>query len=1020
MDLLPPPLPKVTQGMVPLRDVIQQVIYHIFSELQNILELLPSMSNVSKKRTILEYIFSTKRKIIKLYVLVKWAYSSEEVQKCIDIIAFLQGQKNCFLNVIHSLKATVCQLSYARVRSPDIITAMEVLSTGTFPRLKFSETSVTFITPEILNPNKVLQTFNILNILISLRLSLYQVLPYSMLFYVVENGRAKFLVENEFVIYLSFVGEDISKTNDFLWFLVDFEWNFEGAPPTNDDIKNEIEKFGNEILKSSIAQKKEPLVELYNFLHKFTLFYKLEIIVIEAKEMVYGKWKNRFNVSFDSFKRSLTLKYWPMTSMKKNISWPNSIRIYIDIPKKKNIAPYIFPYNRISFDYDYSVITYSWKIGDEFQSCDNLNINETNISAKEIVSKIISAHSMLLLKKIYSTLLESGSFSIDSVFISSTGINNEIPVLKIRCSKAKNILIFINPICGKFKLMESDFFLCSPLSIKNYGKLINIPNQNILEILIRLKCKILYDDIESKAKFLGWDVVKFPLGSFKQKDFKDSFGSEIKYTIFLTNSILGWKQMSSKSIFFVVCFLSGQNTSWWLLEVAISRYDIFLGWNILWSEKIQIHYGKKRKFDEPDFQVDPCFSPTYSLLESIYKYSIIRVAILQFSRDLDRRGIHYGYLHDLSMCQLLVIPFFYFYTNDISPMAKVWICKNMFAQFSFSKHSFDELKIIFCGKLINLKFISTLLRQYKKDDIELCVKSKHFLIKITYKMGKNISSVIDMFLELWLKIETVIRLVFKSNEFNHFLVLSDFNIDTVRFSYYKRNYFWLEIGYDSYYQKTNPPLIKYCLEIGAMDGYMNPHSRIKAQLCQILEDSRGNIHLFAEIVYKTLPFLEVVGKLEEETLGTSNFHVLFQSSLEFIITYTKNQYALGVILKSAPSNLLNDDAIALDKGTLVYYIFDMALKLQSHDFLETNKKMEKQDIENGSLELPGYLEKKLKPSSNLKSPYNIIESCRFIWSKGFDVKKEYKKSIFLVDDGLICTSDLIANIINKIHTIIMG
>lgn len=181
----------------------------------------------------------------------------------------MQGQKNCFLNVIHSLKATVCQLSYARVRSPDIITAMEVLSTGTFPRLKFSETSVTFITPEILNPNKVLQTFNILNILISLRLSLYQVLPYSMLFYVVENGRAKFLVENEFVIYLSFVGEDISKTNDFLWFLVDFEWNFEGAPPTNDDIKNEIEKFGNEILKSSIAQKKEPLVELYNFLRKF-------------------------------------------------------------------------------------------------------------------------------------------------------------------------------------------------------------------------------------------------------------------------------------------------------------------------------------------------------------------------------------------------------------------------------------------------------------------------------------------------------------------------------------------------------------------------------------------------------------------------------------------------------------------------------------------------------------------------------------------------------------------------------
>ncbi|KAG5519529.1 hypothetical protein PMAC_001683 [Pneumocystis sp. 'macacae'] len=1009
MSLSAPPLPNITEGMVPLKEIIERLVYYAFSELQNILEILPSMNNVMKKRTILEYLLSTKRQMIKLYVLVKWAHSSEEVRRCIDIVAFLQGQKNCFLNLIHALKKVADQLSYARVRSPDISTAIEVFSTGTFPRLEFSETSTAFMLPDSLKSSEVLQTFNTLNILISLRLSLYQVIPYPMVFYVVENGRAKFVVKNEFVIFLSFVGENISKIDDFVWFLVDFEWNFDGAPIISDDIKDEIEKFANEILKSSLIQKKEPLVELYNFLP----------IVTEAKEMSFKGWKDKLNVSFDNFKRILTLKYWPvLTSSEKNIkSWPNCIGIFVGEPKKKNIASYMFPYSRISFDYDCSVISYSWKIGDDFQCCDNLNIDESNISAKDIISKIINFHSMILLKKVYSTLLESDSFSSSSVFIFTSNENNENPILKILCSRGKSILIFVKSMCGKFRLVEYDSFLCSSLIIKNYEKLINIPNQNILELLIRLKCKILYDDIESKAKFLGWEVVKFPSGSFKQKDFKDNFGLENKYTIFLTNSILGWNQPSSKSIFFVVCLLSGHNINWWLLEAAISKYDTFLGWNILWSEKIQIHDGKKWKFSELDFPMIFDLSPTYILLESICKYSIIRVAILQFSRDLDMRGIHYGYLHDFSISQLWIIPFFHFYTADISPLAKVWTCKNMFAQFSFYGNSFNELKIVFYGKLTNLKFLIVLMQQYKKDDIELKVKSSYFLIKVIYRMGKNISLVIDLFLELWLKIETIIRFVFKSNEFTHFLVLESFNIDAIKFSYYKKNHFWLEIGYDST-QKVKFPSIKYFLEIGAVDGYINPHARIKTHLCQILEDSRGNIRLFSEIVYKTLPFLEAIEQLESMSPEKSEFHVLFQSSLQFSIVYVKKRHALGVILRSTPSHLLDNDTIILNEGTLVYYIFDLALKYQI-DFLEASK-IKGQNSENGVVNSENIVSARAKKLNYLKSTYNVIEACQFIWSKGIDVGEEYRKAVFPVENGLLCTSDAINCVISKIHSMILG
>jgi len=44
---------------------------------------LPSMSDVPKKKRMLEYLLETRRQMIKLLVLVKWARVSKEVEQCI-------------------------------------------------------------------------------------------------------------------------------------------------------------------------------------------------------------------------------------------------------------------------------------------------------------------------------------------------------------------------------------------------------------------------------------------------------------------------------------------------------------------------------------------------------------------------------------------------------------------------------------------------------------------------------------------------------------------------------------------------------------------------------------------------------------------------------------------------------------------------------------------------------------------------------------------------------------------------
>lgn len=44
---------------------------------------LPAMTDVPKKKRMLEYLLETRRQMIKLLVLVKWARVSKEVEQCI-------------------------------------------------------------------------------------------------------------------------------------------------------------------------------------------------------------------------------------------------------------------------------------------------------------------------------------------------------------------------------------------------------------------------------------------------------------------------------------------------------------------------------------------------------------------------------------------------------------------------------------------------------------------------------------------------------------------------------------------------------------------------------------------------------------------------------------------------------------------------------------------------------------------------------------------------------------------------
>jgi hypothetical protein len=76
---------------------------------------LPSQSDFDRKRTIIEYVITTRRQIVKLLVLLRWAKeNTQDTERSMNLIAFLQRQNFQLERAVQALKGVEGLLAGAR------------------------------------------------------------------------------------------------------------------------------------------------------------------------------------------------------------------------------------------------------------------------------------------------------------------------------------------------------------------------------------------------------------------------------------------------------------------------------------------------------------------------------------------------------------------------------------------------------------------------------------------------------------------------------------------------------------------------------------------------------------------------------------------------------------------------------------------------------------------------------------------------------------------------------------------
>ncbi|TCD64872.1 mediator complex subunit [Steccherinum ochraceum] len=337
LDELEQQLPVVHDGQIPLGELVSRMAQNFYAELTELAETMPNMSDVQRKRVLAEWVVKTKKQVVKLYAVVRWSRDADVVQKAMNMTAFLMDQNQQFVDAMNGLLYAKESLDPARLRNHDLLTSLDVLTTGSYLRLPTAIKKL--VIPQVLLTDaEVAQTLTDMEDVIRYRLRMSEVVPLEMNRYNIADGRAFFTAHELFTTSLCLRGAQ----SDDGWFFVDVEFLFTvGGDPTGMEdfprkpsgiMKRHITEEANLRLGFYLPEPQEdnpppdfqvpsrpklpdgvvdaPLVRLFNFLQMMSLSYQLEILWYQAERMRSLGWSDYLTVEMSNNRRTLILSYW--------------------------------------------------------------------------------------------------------------------------------------------------------------------------------------------------------------------------------------------------------------------------------------------------------------------------------------------------------------------------------------------------------------------------------------------------------------------------------------------------------------------------------------------------------------------------------------------------------------------------------------------------------------------------------------------------------------------------------------
>eukprot|EP01132_Coremiostelium_polycephalum_P003632 gene3632-4523_t len=292
---------------ISLSMVIHRLVEQSYNQLLSLTERLPNENDLERKKSIVEYLDSTREKFLRLLVLMKWSEHVPTLAKANEIMRFLELEDSYFRDAADMLIHTKYNLINARAPIYDIPTAIDILTSGSYQRMPTDIKKV--IPPPPLNRMQIDSALERMEDLIHYKLFSSDI-PKEFDTPVVSNGRVQITVKDEYVVTLSIDGAS-EKSNwvvQSIDLLIYSRKDLVGEGPIKVAYDNKM-KYVLDRVQNRISSSQNPLFELHNILHFLCVSAQFDILASQIENLKKTILKN--NIRCVSGKdQSITVFYW--------------------------------------------------------------------------------------------------------------------------------------------------------------------------------------------------------------------------------------------------------------------------------------------------------------------------------------------------------------------------------------------------------------------------------------------------------------------------------------------------------------------------------------------------------------------------------------------------------------------------------------------------------------------------------------------------------------------------------------
>ena len=313
MEVLLQELPLEDNGLVSLGVLAERLSNSAYQTIQSLGDTLPSLSSNAKRAKIYATAIELRKIFIKLLVLVRWSKDADLLNRARNVVGLLVEQQWAHEDVFSGLTQVRKILPNARMCDADLVTAIDVLRSGTYERLPLSIKDST-IPAKPLSDAEALAVLHDLDEILSVRLACSETIPLGMKLKNIEDGKAYFEAKGLYNVCLTTSGPN----SEDRWWILDF--HFSDPIPEGHHLDailtqpylNQVYEVAESILSPNATDvDTEPVFsKLHQLLTQHALQRRLHILHYQIQKMSQNNWGSSIMSSLDPDSRTLELSYW--------------------------------------------------------------------------------------------------------------------------------------------------------------------------------------------------------------------------------------------------------------------------------------------------------------------------------------------------------------------------------------------------------------------------------------------------------------------------------------------------------------------------------------------------------------------------------------------------------------------------------------------------------------------------------------------------------------------------------------